>query len=100
MNQLSKPTITCFLLLLLLSAFSIGANLRSLGGAWDLVEVRDSGTRAWKTFEVKVLEARSYVAGARLGGQDTETATTTALVAGGDFQNGTTTDLVDFLTPN
>ena len=47
-----------------------------------------------------VLEARSYVAGARLGGCAQPASSGVALIGGGDFQNGTTTDLVDFLVPH
>jgi len=75
-------------------------NTNGTGGAWDLVETFDTSTGKWATRESPILEARSYLAGARLGGHNQATSTDTALIAGGDFQNGTTTDLVHFLTAN
>jgi len=66
----------------------------STGGAWDLVEVFTPAQRAW-TSTVVPTEARSYIAAVHhvIGSE------TVALVAGGDYQNGTTTNDIDVLRP-
>ena len=63
------------------------------GGKWDLVEELDTATGTWKS-SVVPSEARSYLAAAA---HTLASGEQVVLVAGGDFQNGTTTALVDVL---
>ena len=83
-------------------------NGSSTNGSWDLVEVFDTATHTWSSREMP-LEARSYVSGAALGrgraamhGKRSAPAPPArgllyAAVAGGDFQNGSTSSLVHFI---
>lgn len=71
----------------------------STGGKWDLVEIYDISTATWRTSVVPG-EARSYAAAAAIAPTRAAASMSvpSVLVAGGDWQNGTTADSVELLS--
>lgn len=61
--------------------------------AWDLVEVYHTSNASW-TQRTIAQEARSYIVAVR---HTMENGEEVVLVGGGDFQNGTRTDMVDII---